>query len=145
MDGPHTRTIQTTLRGWLASLVLIGLGIFILSVLWTLFIDSRCVAGANTWLPDYPDAAEVSSEYTFLRMYGIGSSTRVLVTQDDPDTVEDWYRASDRQNGFNSASRGGAFTRWRVAETPGGGTEITLASQCASNLDLSPLGLGRGE
>lgn len=137
-EGPQS----STPRGCLLTLGLIMVGIFALIVLTNAAFDHQCRTGAENWLPAYPGSEVISEDYTFLQMWGIGTSQQVLFSEDDVDTVDDWYRAWNRQQAAEGASRGGARMVWDVDEADNGGTTIVLFSQCAESLDLSPLGIG---
>jgi len=141
MDLPEGAQVRSP-RGCLVTLALIMVGIFVLIVLVNVAVDNACARGAQNWLPAYPGSEVVSEDYTFLRLWGIGTSQQVLYSEDDVETVDDWYRAWNRQKGAEFASRGGAQMVWDVEEADNGGTTITLFSTCAEELDLSPLGIG---
>lgn len=143
MDIPE-HTTPYSWRGCLFTMVAIVVGIFACSLTVNVVVDGACVDGATTWLPDYPEAALIEESYTFIRMWGIGTSRRVLFTEDDVLDVRSWYRQSDTENSRANARRGGANVNWRADEAEGGGTVITLVSQCARELDLSVFGLGGG-
>lgn len=141
MDHPQTLQINSP-KGCLVSISLILVGIVALVLLVNALVDNACARGARNWLPYYPGAEVISEDYTFVRMWGIGTSQQVLYSTDDLDTVEDWYQDWNRQQGLAFADRGGAQMAWNVDEADSGGTTITLRSQCARSLDLSPIGIG---
>lgn len=138
----HTQAYS--LKGCLTIFALIMLGIVVLVVGATLGFDQACVSAGETWLPGYPGAELVEERYSFLRMFGAGTSRRVLYTPDDELTVRRWYQESDNANSANNASRGGASFRVQLQEAAGGGTNIIMHFECAKELDLSPFGIGRG-
>lgn len=138
----HTRAY--TLKGCALTFVLIMAGITALTILATLGFDKACSDAGKTWLPTYPGAELVEESYSFLRMFGIGTSRRVLFSSDDYLDVRRWYQDSDIENSRNNASRGGATFNVLAQEANGGGTDIIITFECAKELDLSPFGIGRG-
>ncbi len=132
---------NVTNKGCLLSIVLIIMGIFSLVVLITVVVDGECESGGRYWLPAYPEAELIEEDYSFIRMWGIGESYRVFFTPDDTNTVRRWYQQSDRANVDEFRDRGGATLGWRLRQGEDGGTHITLYSECAKTLDLSPLGI----
>lgn len=122
-------------KGCAVAMVLSVIGIFVCAVAIYIAADVSCVRDANTWLVDYPGAELVSEEYTFLRPFGIGVTTRILYTPDPQTQVGMWYRSRDREiNVEQGLSRniGVAQMRWTASPaTDRDGTIIRLYSECA--------------
>lgn len=138
----HTQ--QYTWRNCLMVFVGIGVGIFVLAALLTLLIDNTCATAGRNWLPEYPGAQFQQENYSFLRVYGVGTTSRVFITDDDRLDVRRWYLDQDNSNALNGKGKGGATMRWQVAENDNRTSTITLTSECARELDLSPFGIGNG-
>ncbi len=137
IDSPRARTIVIVL-------MLISLGICTLTMGSTYFYDSACRAGANNWLPVYPNSILVQESYSFLTMHGIGVTQREFYSPDDYLEVRRWYQEQNTIAGREHKTRGGSAMDYRAVEAEDGGTQIRLISECAKELDLSELGIGGG-
>lgn len=126
------------LRGCLVLSLLMLLGVLGIGGGFYAAIDISCVAAANEWLPDYPDAELVEETYSFLRPWGVGETTRILYSPDAPFDVSIWYREGDRERSDEgkSPTDGPARMRWFVRETEDGGSTILLTSNCSSGIVL---------
>lgn len=129
-------------RSYLLALMFISLGICGLTLATTYFYDSACRAGANNWLPVYPNAQMVEESYSFLTMHGIGITQREFYTEDYYLDVRRWYQDQNTIAGREHKTRGGSSMRYRATEIESGGTRIQLFSECAKELDLSEFGIG---
>ncbi len=122
-------------RGCAVAMVLSVIGIFVCAVAIYIAADVSCVRDANTWLVDYPGAELVSEDYTFLRPFGIGVTTRILYTTDPQTQVGMWYRNRDQALNIEqglSRNTGIAQMRWTAAPAQDrDGTYIRLYSECA--------------
>lgn len=91
--------------------------------------DLACNASIEEWIPLYPGAEVIETQYNLLRPRGIGLTSMVLRTQDDAETVRQWYR----DNVIQIMHRGGgnrfATTSWQVEESQDG-ILIRLYSEC---------------
>ncbi|MEQ8674545.1 MAG: hypothetical protein RLP44_11330 [Aggregatilineales bacterium] len=125
-----------TWRMWVAFMVIIFAIFCICGATVYVGLDVSCYNDAQKWLPDYPDAELLSEDYTFIRAFGVGETTRILFTTDDEDTVEDWYFNRDQTTNATGARRddGIGFMRWTVREAGWGGTQIVLYSECSSDI-----------
>lgn len=124
-------------RGCLATMLLILVGL--LGCIGSLYVlaDNSCVNAANVWLPDYPGSRLVSEEYSWLRPFGVGETSRLLITPDDPDQVRRWYYQEDIAKGSRGLSRDRniAVLRWTVSrDSQTGSAIIRLFSSCAPEL-----------
>jgi len=112
-----------------SGLVLLGLAFACIATL--LFTgDSICHSNIEQWIPYYPGAIVVSTEYDFIRARGIGTTTVMLATDDDEETVRQFYRDNILALLDAEASRGLASTSWDVLTDGEGGSIITLYSEC---------------
>ncbi|MEQ8672229.1 MAG: hypothetical protein RLP44_01265 [Aggregatilineales bacterium] len=125
-----------SLRGCFTMVVvfLVGITFCMGSVL--IAADVSCVSNASTWLPEYPDAELVSQDYTMVRAFGIGETTRILYTEEDLGVVRRWYQDTITDLAVEGKSRVGvARSNWRVTEPEdGNGSLIILAQDCASGI-----------
>lgn len=128
-----------TAKGCFFIMIAIVFGIFGLGTAWYVVVDVSCVTQANRWLPDYPGAEFISEDYTFVRAWGIGETTRVLYTEDDSGTVRAWYSDRYRELDDEGYTRTDATARMRyvVRTADEGGSVITLLSNCSSGLVLT--------
>jgi hypothetical protein len=92
--------------------------------------DSICHSNIEQWTPYYPGATVVSAEYDFIRARGIGTTTVMLATDDDEETVRQFYRDNLLALLDAEASRGLAATTWDVLTDGEGGSIIMLYSEC---------------
>ena len=93
--------------------------------------DLTCRSNINQWIPLYPDAITISSEHNFIRSPAMGTSTVILLSMDDEETIKQFYRDNFMALLDEEKSRGLATTRWFVEPNPDGeGTFITLYSEC---------------
>lgn len=131
-------------RGCALTMGLIIVGVFALAMILTLVVEQGCENVGESWLPTYPNAEVVSERYTFLQIYGIGTTQRSLYSPDDHTDVRRWY--NDQQNAASreGVGRGSAQFVARINEAEDGGTTIDIYFECAPELDLSPFGIGRG-
>ena len=95
--------------------------------------DQICRSNIEQWLPRYPGATIISSEYDFIRLRAIGTSTVVLFSPDEPETVRQFYRDLTLTLMQAGKSRGLASTNWTVEPNPDGeGSVIILYSECGT-------------
>jgi len=93
--------------------------------------DAQCASDIEAWLPLYPDAEIVSQDYNLIRVRGIGTGQTVQISEDDVETVKQFYRDQTIENMNTQRGRGLASTDWRIVENPNGeGTQITLITSC---------------
>lgn len=114
----QARIVMLILLGVLACLGLLSAG-----------VDQICVNEAKLWMPRYPGASVVQEEYSLLRPFGIGITDLVLHSEDERDTVSQWYVANRRENRDQRRSRLSDMT-WRTASAPNGGTFIYMHAEC---------------
>ncbi len=129
-------------RRFVLGLILILAGIMACMASLFVMTDSACHQAAQHWLPHYPGAMMVEETYSFLRAYGIGTTRQVLETQNDRETVYDWYRAADKANGEAGHTQADAKMNWHITEAETGGSIVVLTSECAKDADLSSMGIG---
>jgi hypothetical protein len=125
------------LRGCLFQLVVMTLAIMLCLSGITVAVDASCHRDSTRWLVDYPDSEVVSHEYTFIRAWGIGETTRMLYSPHDPTTVRLWYNNHNTEIASQGHVRGGgqADMRWQIIENPDGdGTLIVLTTRCATQI-----------
>lgn len=93
--------------------------------------DITCRINIENWTPYYPDAMVVSVEHDSVRARALGTTTIVLHTTDDAETVRQFFRDHTLAMLRAERSRGIATTEWRVEEQPdGNGSVIYLYSAC---------------
>lgn len=126
----------TSARGCLVSWLAIAFGVFLCSGTIYVASDVSCASNAHLWLVDYPGSQLVSQEHSFIRPWGIGETTRVLLSPDPPRDVRMWYnrRDSDLARQGNEKRGGLGTLSWRVSESQEGGSLIVLHSNCANVL-----------
>jgi hypothetical protein len=91
--------------------------------------DSICHSDIEQWIPYYPNATVVSTEYDFIRARGIGTTTVTLMSDDDEETVRQFYRDTILALLDAEETRGLASTSWDVL-FDGESSIITLYSEC---------------
>ena len=95
--------------------------------------DQICHSNIDQWAPYYPGATVISSEYDFIRLRAIGTSTVILFSPDEPETVRQFYRDLTLELMRADKSRGLAGTSWTVNPNPDGeGSVIILYSECGT-------------
>ena len=111
--------------------ITIGL-IVIISGLY-LWVDTSCISGADRWLNDYPASQFIDEDYSFIRPFGIGETTRILYSEHSLNTVRNWYFDEDRNRNRRGLNRGDgvAWMRWYVQEADNDSTIIILKSECS--------------
>ena len=93
--------------------------------------DRVCNADIELWIPFYPQATVVSSEHDFIRARAMGTTTIILATSDDEETVRQFYRDTTLALLDAEETRGLTSTSWDVQPNPDGtGSLITLYSEC---------------
>src|SRR5687767_9731830 len=92
--------------------------------------DQVCVSNAKTWIPRYPGSKVIEEEYGFVRPFGMGTTSQVLYSEDDENTIRQWYGATRRAAGRDGAKRGFNAVSWRVEPADSGGSYIYLNSKC---------------
>ena len=132
------RRYPLSIRWFVIISILIFASTFICIFITAIAVDRSCSNAAADWLPTYPGAEVISEEYTWLRPFGIGDTTRILYTPDSRQDVLSWYAGNDRaleEKGYHRTD-GHANLYWRLGSPAGGGTTIRLISQCAPALVL---------
>lgn len=95
------------------------------------YVDYDCVKNGKAWLPIYPDAEIISEQDGYFRRYGFGTTTLVLHTPDDNNTVRKWYIAHQRKTRIERGTTGLAEIDWAVIRTPKeSGTTLVLTLYC---------------
>jgi hypothetical protein len=124
--------IEQRPREIIASFAGILIGIVACMGAGTLGYDQGCVVGADNYLPVYPNAELVSSEYDSFRPFGIGSTVRVYYSDDPVQVVRDWYVEERTQAARDAKPRGLGNYAYRAVLDPndGDGTQISLLSDC---------------
>lgn len=90
----------------------------------------QCAGDVEAWIPYYPEAEVVAQNYDLIPRV-LGSGATVLVSQDDVETVKQFYRDHTIEMLQSGRGRGLAGTDWQVVENPeGDGSQITLFSSC---------------
>jgi hypothetical protein len=121
-------------RWWRTPLVMlvIVIGTFACLGALVLFVDTTCANEAATWIPLYPDAEIVRVNHTGMRPFGMGSTVMQLYTPDDIMAVRTFYREQRAGLDPAKANSGLASMLFNLQEADGGGTQIVLTSECAS-------------
>lgn len=139
--APHQQTRSGSLRGTLVSVFFIMVGIVACSITLVIGIDISCRVDINHWLPVYPEAELVESDYdrVFFRPRATGITSEIYYTSDDPVAVRRWYGDYRREITRNTetgdrVARGLATTNYTISDNrEGAGTFIRLNSECAFN------------
>ena len=121
------RTRMSTFK-WLLLLLAIAFG-----CIGTVLIagDQMCHLNIGQWTPIYPGATVISQEHDFIRLRAMGTSTIILSSPDDPETVRQFYRDNTLRLLQEEKSQGLASTHWAVEPNPDGeGSIIILYSEC---------------
>jgi hypothetical protein len=108
--------------------------LLLLGVGFTVFLfaaaDQFCRYDISKRLPYYPNAQLISQEKDSLRYRAIGTSHMVFHSNDDPETVAQWYQALNLEQLNKGIFRGLAdIKRWHEPETTGG-TTIYYRTAC---------------
>lgn len=120
-----------TFRYLVTSTLLIIVMVFLCVVSTVTYIDYNCYSNGKAWLPIYPGAEILSEEDGYFRRYGFGSTTLVLHTPDDNNTVRRWYIEHQRQTRIERRTSGFAEVDWAVIRTPNQpGTTVVLTHFC---------------
>lgn len=125
-----------SVRGCLSMFLVFAVGSLLCMGSVMVAADIGCVNNANTWLPDYPDAELVRQDYTMLRAFGLGETTRILYSTEELGVVRRWYQDTTTQLAVDGKTRVGvARANWRVTEPDdGNGALIILSQDCASGI-----------
>lgn len=99
------------------------------------WVDRTCHSAISQWLPYYPDAKVISEDHNFFRPQGMGLTVITLGSEDDSETVKQFYRDNNIAMLRGGVSRGLAALDWNVEEDPDnvGGSLIYLFSECGQN------------
>jgi len=127
--APHLRNRDNPVRATLLSTLVIMAGIFACTGVTVVAIDAACNEYIERWAPYYPNAEQISAEYDFIRLRGMGNSLVVLQTDDDRATVSRWYGEWYRNEAGSSQGIGTAG--YRLEERPDDSLYIYLFSRCA--------------
>ncbi len=133
----HESTYTT--RGCFIVMIMIFVGIFACGAVFYVAVDTSCVGDADLWMRDYPNSSLQAETYTFLRPFGIGQTTRVLISPDPINAVRAWYMARDKRliEAGNVKNRGYARMTYLLNNAPDDdGTIIALVSNCAQGLSI---------
>lgn len=117
---------------WARNIVLTLLLIFGCPGALLISADLACSYSIDLWLPLYPGAEVVSSDYNWIRPRASGRTIMVFKSSDEAETVRQFYRDVIIRLMGEAASRGSASTNWNVEEDPNGGSVITLVSVCGN-------------
>ncbi len=132
LDAEHNNSTYTP-RGCLLMMGVLSLGVLgCISVL-LVSIDVSCHNAAQVELVDYPGSELVSEEWSLLRPFGLGETTRILYSADESREVRIWYQQyRTRLSADGQIGRSIANLRFRVEDASGGeGSTIVLYSDCA--------------
>lgn len=135
--GDDERAIGGAFPRTILSLLLIMGGIMLCMVSLIVGIDTACNINIDRWMPVYPGAEEVSTQYDFLRPRGMGNTFIIFQTSDDVATVRRWYADYQhqmmRESGDRSNIHGFARTNFQITENPERtATLIYHMSDCAT-------------
>ncbi len=108
-----------------------GAVLFIALVL--LLADLKCNYDIEDWWAvPYPGAETVNVEHKdWFRPRSIGETRWLLHSDDDEETVKQWYRDLTMQVLEEKRTRGIAHSDYRVTAAESGGSDILLLSTCA--------------
>jgi hypothetical protein len=137
-NGDDDRSISTALPRTILSLMLILCGIVFCLTTLIVTLDTVCNMHIDRWLPLYPGAEEVTTQFDFVRPRGVGNTFIIFYSPDDITTVQEWYGDYRRKLISESADQYAvqslASTSYRILKNPDGtGTLIYHISQCTSN------------
>lgn len=127
-------------RGALGCLVII-IAVIVCSSTAFLTVDRICAAYLPQRLPLYPNAEIVRRSHNFLFEYGMGITTFVLRSEDDPNTVRSWYgrttgtflrESLESSDPITNIGRRVARVSWGVTRDNDGSTQILLATFCVN-------------
>jgi hypothetical protein len=116
---------------WARNLVLFLLLVFGCPGSIAIVADITCHSSIGTWMPNYPNAETISVQHNFIRPRGLGSTVIILITPDDVETVENFYRQNIQTLVNKGTPRGMGSTDFYVEKNPEReGSRITLFSRC---------------
>ena len=139
MAYPEERT--TSLRGCLIVNLLMVVSTFACILFGYVTADVLCVQHADPWLVDYEGSELVREDYSFVRPFGIGRTTRVLYVDENPNVVRAWYQDRNREidRDGESTSGIGSISLPKISGGPDGeGAIITMGTSCVTSLDFTP-------
>ena len=93
--------------------------------------DLKCAYDVEDWwMPLYPNGETVAVEYDFLRPRAWGTTTLIMISDDDVETVKQFYRDT-RLETLRNKTRGIAWGDSQVLpQEDGDGSRIVLVSVC---------------
>jgi hypothetical protein len=137
---------QYSYRGCFVSMLLIIVAVFVIMTLIMLRTDYVCTRQAGLWTHVYPGATVVEESYSYLQMWGIGDSVRVLTSDEAATRVRMWYVDQDTEvskaTGKSRIGTLGTFAT-RISDNPDGSL-IVQSFECVPEFDFSPYGIGGG-
>jgi len=143
LDSPRRRHYA----GCLPILLLSTVGVLAISGLLTYIFDRQCHHEAETLLPAYPNATLEDMSFTFMRPYGVGTTTMAYFTSDNVQDVREYYIdqavLAEEQYDMALGTTLANMQRRFVDMRDGSGTRIQFVAVCARPLDLSSIGITR--
>lgn len=120
------------------TLVLIIIGIIIMMASCLVFISAPCVSNFYNQLPEYPGAELIEQRSSTLNWIAVGDLEFIYHTDDDAETVEDWFNQNVEQlyaEALRAQTTGetapDTWDHYYILEaSPSGGTNITLTASC---------------
>lgn len=112
-------------------LILFGTALLLIALILAL-ADIKCNYDIeNWWAVPYPGAETISIQHDdWLRPRALFETVWVLHSEDDIETVKQWYREKTLFVLDEERTRGLAYADYRVQEADDGGSLITLFSSC---------------
>lgn len=112
-------------------LILVGTAAAFIGLI-LLLADIKCNYDIeNWWAVPYPGAETVTIKHdNWLRPRALFDTVWVLHSEDDIETVKQWYREKTLFVLNEERTRGLAYADYRVQEAEAGGSLITLFSSC---------------
>ncbi|TVR24389.1 MAG: hypothetical protein EA396_01480 [Anaerolineaceae bacterium] len=90
--------------------------------------DQMCRNELNSYLPPYPDAELIYTDYNFIRPFGIGQTVKQYYSEDDPITIRAWYGPFIAERSRTRRLTRGEYHAVRADD--GEGSYIFLVGRC---------------
>lgn len=123
-------------RRFLIGVLAVIVSVIVCTSTTTLAIDGVCYAAMTQKIPLYPGAQTETIQYNLVRAFGWGQTLVIQYSEDDPETVRNWYARTVAAAGRAARERSDrtyswANARYNVARSPSGsGTQIILSGVC---------------
>ena len=120
--------------GCVKTTIILVASAFVFLALIVLVADIKCAYDIeNWWSPLYPNGETVEVSYDLFRPRALGTTSWVMTTSDDVETVKQFYRDTRLATLRAEKSRGLAWSESYVQPLEDGeGSRIVLASACGT-------------